>query len=270
MQKTTPERKINETTATTMLVPQPRSRRVWRRLETLLGVGAVHLFGVQDRGLQRMPTGFLAVDEVLQGGLPRGRIAEVYGPAGAGKTRFALHVAKAVIRSGGVAAVVDADCGIERGTLERMGIDPERLVIARPQNGEEAFEVVDQLLSSSAADLIVVDSVAALVPRAELDRGSETRSEAPTAHHARLMSHALRRLTAKAARAQAVVMLINQLRRTWGEDGVGSDVTTGGNALPYAAATRLSLTRCGRQTRVSLTKARFGHEGASALYESAG
>jgi recombination protein RecA len=115
--------------------------------------------------------------------------------------------------------------------------------------------------------VIVVDSVAALVPRAELQA---TTGSAPAGHHARLMSQALRRLTLQAARARAVVVFTNQLRRTWGEDGIGSDVTTGGHALPYAAATRLSVSRSGRQTRVLLTKARFGREGAGALLDTAG
>jgi recombination protein RecA len=242
-----------------------RARGVWRRLEALVGRGTVALFAPQDQGLKRVPIGQTAVDDVLDGGLPRGRIAEIYGPPGAGKTSLALRLCATTIAAGGVAAIVDADHGIERATLERAGLDPSRLVLARPRGGEEALQIVDELLSASAADVIVVDSVAALVPRAEL---LSTTGAAPPGHHARLMSQALRRLTMQTARARAVVVFTNQLRRTWGEDGVGSDVTTGGHALPYAAATRLSVTRSGRQTRVLVTKARFGREGSGALYDA--
>jgi len=241
-----------------------KARGAWRRLETLLGRGAVALFAPQDTPLGRLPTGYAALDEVLDGGLPRGRITEVYGPPAAGKTRLVLKLCGTTIAAGGVAAVVDVDHGIERATLERSGIDPNRLVIARPRGGEEALQIVDDLLSAQAADVVIVDSVAALVPRAELQAAT---GAAPAGHHARLMSQALRRLTHKAAKARAVLVFTNQLRRTWGEDGIGSDVTTGGHALPYAAATRLSVTRSGRQTRVLVTKARFGREGCGALLD---
>jgi recombination protein RecA len=256
--QTTTETKTKTATMTV------RGRSVWKRLEALVGRGAVALFAPQDQGLKRLPVGHVALDDVLDGGLPRGRIVEIYGPPGAGKTSLALRLCATTISNGGVAAVVDADHGIERATLERAGIDPSRLVIARPRAGEEALQIVGELLTASAADVVVVDSVAALVPRAEL---TATTTDAPAAHHARLMSRALRRLTLQAARARAVVVFTNQLRRTWGEDGVGSDVTTGGHALPYASATRLSVTRSGRQTRVLVTKARFGREGCGALYD---
>jgi recombination protein RecA len=247
------------------MAPTARARGVWRRLEALVGRGAVALFAPQDQGLKRMPTGYGALDDVLEGGLPRGRITEIYGPPGAGKTSLALRLCATTIAGGGVAAVVDVDHGIERSTLERAGVEPSRLVVARPRGGEDALQIVEELLTASAADVVVVDSVAALVPRAEL---AAKAGDAPAAHHARLMSQALRRLTLQAARAKAVLVFTNQLRRTWGDDGVGSDVTTGGHALPYAAATRLSVTRSGRQTRVLVTKARFGREGCGALYDA--
>jgi recombination protein RecA len=241
-----------------------RARGAWKRLEVLVGRGVVALFAPQDRGVKRLPFGQAALDEVLEGGLPRGRIVELYGPPSSGKTHLALQLCRTTIAGGGVAAFVDVDHGIERSTLVRAGVDADRLVIARPRGGEDALQIVDELLSASAADVIVVDSVAALVPRAEL---RSTTGASPPGHHARLMSQALRRLTMQAARAKAVVVFTNQLRRSWGEDGVGVDVTTGGHALPNAAATRLSLWRQGRAVRVVATKARFGREGCGALLE---
>jgi recombination protein RecA len=271
--RTTAKARTTTTTTTTPKPPttaptqarSPRAGGIWARLEALLGRGAVKLFAPQDRGLERLPVGQEVLDEVLEGGLPRGRIAEIYGPPGVGKTALALRLCRTTMARGGIAAFVDADHGLERSTLVRAGIDLERLVIARPAGGEEALQVVDDLLGASAADVIVVDSVAALVPRAEL---AAMTGAAPAGYHARLMSQALRRLTMQAARAKAVVVFTNQLRRSWGEDGVGVDVTTGGHALPYAAATRLSVTRQGRSTRVLATKARFGREGCGALFDA--
>jgi recombination protein RecA len=141
----------------------------------------------------------------------------------------------------------------------------EHLVIARPDSGEAALQVVDELLRAKAAEVIVVDSVAALVPRAELALPMGT---APAGHLARLMSQSIRRLTLQAAKSRAVVIFVNQFRRSWGEDGRGYDVTTGGNALVYAAATRLFLTRREEQVQVTLQKARFGDEGRTVALSS--
>ncbi len=154
--------------------------------------------------------------------------------------------------------MIDADGGLERATLSRCGVDAQKLVIARPDSGEQALQVVDELLRAKAADLIVVDSVAALVPQAELALPTGT---APAGHLARLMSQSMRRLTLQAAKSRAVVVFVNQFRRSWRQDGIGYDVTTGGNALVYAAATRLFLDRGPGGVSVTLHKARFGHEG---------
>lgn len=167
-------------------------------------------------------------------------------------------VCAAAQRRGSIAAVIDVDGGLERSTLSRCGVDAEHLVIARPDSGEAALQVVDELLRAKAAEVIVIDSVAALVPRAELSLPTGT---APAGHLSRLMSQSIRRLTLQAAKSRAVVVFVNQFRRTWGEDGRGYDVTTGGNALVYAAATRLFLTRGQGDVRVTLQKARFGQEG---------
>ncbi len=259
--------------ATNLDAPQPHNdpspvftagtlpKKLWKRLEALVGRGAVALFGTTEPvSLARLSTGMAALDEALNGGLPKGRLVEIAGPPAAGKTRLALQICASVQRAGGVAAVVDADHGLELSTLLRAGVNADQLVIARPEGGEAALHVVDELLRSRAADVIVIDSVAALVPRAEL---LGITGSAPAGHHARLMSQAVRRLTMQAARTRTVVVFVNQLRRNWGEDGRGFDITTGGNALVYAAATRLfvSVDPDGEQVRIALKKARFGAEG---------
>ena len=247
-------------TPTTSASTKPKAKSpLWRRLEALVGRGVVALFGTSEPvTLARLLTGLPDLDAALGGGLPRGRLVEIAGPPATGKTRLALQICAAAQRAGGVAAIIDADHGLELSTLVRAGIVAADLVIARPDGGEAALHVVDELLRNRAADVIVIDSVAALVPRAELI--GQTGS-APAGHHARLMSQAVRRLTMQAARSNAVVIFVNQLRRNWGEDGRGFDVTTGGNALLYAAATRLFVSSDNEQLRVVLKKARFGDEG---------
>ncbi len=235
----------------------------WKRLETLVGRGAVKLF-TSEPALTRFPTGVVELDGMLDGGLPRGRLVELFGPPGSGKTTLALRLCAAAHKAGGVAAYVDVDGGIDRRVLQRAHVDGDRLVIARPEGGEAALHVVDELLGAQAADIVIVDSVAALVPRAEM---LGMTGGSPAGHHSRLMSQAMRRLTLQAAKSGAVVVFVNQLRRNWGEDGKGVDVTTGGNALPYAAATRIALQRSGLATRMTLVKARFGMQGHSVVVD---
>ena len=238
---------------------RPAWRAALARLEALAGRSTVALFGAAEPPeLLRLSTGMPELDDVLQGGLPCGRLVEIAGPAGIGKTTLALTLCAAAQRRGAVAAYVDADHGLERATLHRVGVAADGLVIARPESGEQALHVVDELLRARAAEIIVVDSVAALVPLAEL---SGTTGTAPAGYLARLMSQSVRRLTLQAARSRATVVFVNQFRRNWGEDGRGFDVTCGGNALVYAAATRLFLTGDSEGVRVTLKKARFGSEG---------
>ncbi len=238
---------------------EPAVRRFRSVLQAMTERGVAALFGAAEpSALTRMSTDIPALDEALLGGLPVGRLVEVAGPPSSGKSTFALQLAAAVQRRGGTAAVVDADHGLERATLHKVGVDAERLVIARPHTGEQAMHVVDELLRARAAELIIVDSVAALVPAAEL---AGVTGSAPAGHLSRLMSQSLRRLTLQAAQSRAVVVFVNQFRRNWGDDGRGFDVTTGGNALVYAAATRLTLHKDAEGLRIIVKKARFGTEG---------
>lgn len=186
-------------------------------------------------------TGSLGVDIALGiGGVPRGRVVEVFGPEASGKTTLALHVAAEVQRMGGVAAFVDAEHALDPGYARRLGVDIDSLLISQPDTGEQALEIVDMLVRSGAVDLVVVDSVAALTPKAELE------GEMGDSHmglQARLMSQALRKLTGSINRSQAVVLFINQIRQKLGVMFGNPETTTGGNALKFYASVRLDIRR---------------------------
>ncbi|MBF0628640.1 MAG: recombinase RecA [Magnetococcales bacterium] len=186
-------------------------------------------------------TGSLSVDLALGiGGLPRGRVVEVFGPEASGKTTLALHVAAEVQQAGGVAAFVDAEHALDPSYARRLGVDIDQLLISQPDTGEQALEIVDMLVRSGAVDLVVVDSVAALTPKAELE------GEMGDSHmglQARLMSQALRKLTGSISRSQAVVLFINQIRQKIGVMFGNPETTTGGNALKFYASVRLDIRR---------------------------
>ncbi|MBF0340025.1 MAG: recombinase RecA [Magnetococcales bacterium] len=188
-------------------------------------------------------TGSLSVDLALGiGGLPRGRVVEVFGPEASGKTTLALHVAAEVQKAGGVAAFVDAEHALDPAYARRLGVDIDQLLISQPDTGEQALEIVDMLVRSGAVDLVVVDSVAALTPKAELE------GEMGDSHmglQARLMSQALRKLTGSINRSQAVVLFINQIRQKIGVSFGNPETTTGGNALKFYASVRLDIRRIG-------------------------
>ena len=207
-------------------------------------------------------TGCLSLDGALGiGGLPAGRVVEIYGPESSGKTTLMLEVIAGVQRAGGVAVFVDAEHALDLQYAERLGVDPQALLIAQPDHGEEALEITDVLVRSGAVDLVVIDSVAALVPKAEIegDMGD---------HHvglqARLMSQALRKLTGSAGRTGTTVVFINQLRQKIGVTFGSPEVTTGGNALKYYASVRIDIRRIGaikkaddpvgNRTRVKIVK----------------
>jgi recombination protein RecA len=188
-------------------------------------------------------TGSLGLDIALgTGGLPRGRIVEVYGPESSGKTTLALHAIAEAQRAGGVCAFIDAEHALDVGYARKLGVKTEELLISQPDCGEQALEIADMLVKSAAVDMIVVDSVAALVPRAELEGDM---GDSHVGLQARLMSQALRKLTATAAKSNTLVLFINQLRMKIGVMFGSPETTTGGNALKFYASVRLDIRRIG-------------------------
>jgi recombination protein RecA len=209
-----------------------------------------------------IPTGSLALDAALGvGGIPRGRITEIYGPEASGKTTLALHVIAEAQKAGGITAFVDAEHALDAVYASRLGVDVDALLVAQPDTGEQALDIVEMLLRSGALDVIVVDSVAALVPKAELEGEM---GDAPMGIQARLMSQGLRKLTAVINKAQTGMIFINQLRQKIGVAFGNPEVTTGGNALKFYSSVRLEVRRTnvlkrgeevvGNRTRVRVVK----------------
>ena len=212
--------------------------------------------------VEAIPSGSLALDRALGiGGFPKGRIVEVYGPEGAGKTMVSLHAIREAQKEAGTAAFIDAEHALDVGFARRIGVDVDGLIISQPDSGEQALEIVDTLVRSGAFDIIVLDSVAALVPQAELD------GEMGDSHmglHARLMSQALRKLAASINRSRTCVIFINQLRMKIGVMFGNPETTTGGRALGFYASLRLDIRRVaqikdgdeavGSRTRVKVVK----------------
>jgi recombination protein RecA len=190
--------------------------------------------------VETIPTGALTLDLALGGGLPKGRIIEIYGPESSGKTTVALHALAEVQKFGGVAAFVDAEHALDPVYAQALGVNIDELLVSQPDTGEMGLEVVDQLVRSSAIDVVVVDSVAALVPRAEIE------GEMGDAHvglQARLMSQALRKITGSIGKSQCTVIFLNQLRQKIGVSYGNPETTTGGNALKFYASVRLDIRR---------------------------
>jgi len=214
-------------------------------IEKQFGKGALMRLGTGEATVEVpvISTGSLGVDIALgTGGLPRGRMVEVYGPESSGKTTLALHVVAEAQKAGGVCAFVDAEHALDVGYARKLGVRTDDLLLAQPDCGEQALDIVEMLVKSDAVDVIVVDSVAALVPRAELE------GEMGDSHmglHARLMSQALRKLTALTARSKTLIIFINQLRMKIGVMFGNPETTTGGNALKFYASVRLDIRRIG-------------------------
>ncbi|MBF0114527.1 MAG: recombinase RecA [Magnetococcales bacterium] len=188
-------------------------------------------------------TGSLGLDLALGiGGLPRGRVVEIFGPESSGKTTLALHVVAESQRLGGVAAFVDAEHALDPAYARHLGVDVDQLLISQPDTGEQALEIVDMLVRSGAVDLVVVDSVAALTPKAEIEGDM---GDSHVGLQARLMSHALRKLTGSISRSNAIVLFINQIRMKIGVTFGNPETTTGGNALKFYASVRLDIRRIG-------------------------
>ena len=233
------------------------------QIERQFGKGSVMRLGDETRPpVEVIPTGSIALDVALGlGGLPRGRIVEIYGPESSGKTTLALHVVAEIQKKGGVAAYVDAEHALDPGYAKKLGVDIDELLISQPDTGEQALEITDTLVRSGGVDIVVIDSVAALTPRAELE--GEMGDQLPGLQ-ARLMSQALRKLTGSISKSNTIVLFINQIRMKIGIMFGNPETTTGGNALKFYASVRLDIRRIGaikdrdevvgNQTRVKVVK----------------
>lgn len=215
------------------------------RIDKTFGKGTVMRLGdKQVLDVESISTGSLGLDIALGvGGFPRGRIIEIYGPESSGKTTLAIHSIAECQKSGGIAAFVDAEHAFDRAYAEALGVDTENLLISQPDNGEQALEITENLIRSGAIDIIVVDSVAALVPRAEIEGEM---GDSKMGLQARLMSQAMRKLTAAIGRTGCTCIFINQLREKIGVMFGNPETTTGGNALKFYASIRLDIRRNGQ------------------------
>ncbi len=210
-------------------------------IEKQFGKGSIMRLGDAHKVVvECIPTGSLALDLALGGGLPKGRIIEIYGPESSGKTTIALHAIAEIQKSGGTAAFIDAEHALDPAYAKRLGVNVESLLISQPDNGEQALEITETLVRSNAVDLVVVDSVAALVPRAEIEGDM---GDSHMGLQARLMSQALRKLTGVINRSKTTVIFINQIRMKIGVMFGNPETTTGGNALKFYASVRMDIRR---------------------------
>lgn len=208
------------------------------------GDGSIMKLGeTQKIDVELLPSGSLSLDLALGGGYPKGRIIEIYGPESSGKTTLALHAIAEIQKQGGQAAFIDAEHALDPAYAKKIGVDTANLFISQPDNGEQALEICETLVRSGAVDLIVVDSVAALVPQAEIDGDM---GESQMGLQARLMSQAMRKLTGIISKSKATVIFINQIRMKIGVLFGNPETTTGGNALKFYASVRLDIRRIGQ------------------------
>ena len=232
------------------------------QIEKQFGKGSIMKLGeATHQQVECWPTGSLSLDLALGGGIPKGRVVEIYGPESSGKTTLTLHAIAEVQKAGGTAAFIDAEHALDPAYAKRIGVDVDNLLLSQPDNGEQALEITETLVRSNAVDLIVVDSVAALVPRAEIEGEM---GEAQMGLQARLMSQALRKLTGVISRSNSTVIFINQLRMKIGVMFGNPETTTGGNALKFYASVRMDIRRIsqikqgedavGNRTRVKVVK----------------
>ncbi len=235
---------------------------VFTQIERSFGKGAIMRLGDATRmKVETISSGAMTLDLALGGGLPKGRIIEIYGPESSGKTTLALHAIAAVQKSGGIAAFVDAEHALDPSYSKALGVDIDNLLVSQPDNGEAALEIVDQLVRSAAVDIVVIDSVAALTPRAEIEGEM---GETQVGLHARLMSHALRKVAGNIGKSGCTVIFLNQLRQKIGISYGNPETTTGGNALKFYASVRLDIRRTqtlkkaneeyGNRTKVKVAK----------------
>jgi len=233
------------------------------KIEKDFGKGTIMKLGDHAlENVQVIPTGSIGLDAALGiGGIPRGRVIEIYGPEASGKTTLAIHCIAEAQKNGGIAAIIDAEHTFDRNYAEKLGVDVENLLISQPDNGEQALEITDNLIRSGAIDIVVIDSVAALTPKAEIEGEM---GDSKMGLQARLMSQALRKLTANINKQNTSCVFINQLRDKIGVMFGNPETTTGGNALKFYASVRLDIRRSnqikegeeiiGSRTRVKIVK----------------
>ncbi len=233
------------------------------KIEKDFGKGTIMKLGDQAiENIQVISTGSIGLDAALGiGGLPRGRVIEIYGPEASGKTTLAIHAIAEAQKNGGIAAIIDAEHTFDRSYAEKLGVDIENLLISQPDNGEQALEITDNLIRSGALDIVVIDSVAALTPKAEMEGEM---GDSKMGLQARLMSQALRKLTANISKTNTSCVFINQLREKIGIMFGNPETTTGGNALKFYASVRIDIRRTnqikdgeeviGNRTRVKIVK----------------
>lgn len=208
------------------------------------GDGSIMKLGEAKKvDVELLPSGALSLDLALGGGYPKGRIIEIYGPESSGKTTLTLHAIAEIQKQGGTAAFIDAEHALDPAYAKKLGVDTDNLLVSQPDNGEQALEIAETLVRSNAVDLIVVDSVAALVPQAEIDGDM---GDSHMGLQARLMSQALRKLTGIINKSKATVIFINQIRMKIGVMFGNPETTTGGNALKFYASVRLDIRRIGQ------------------------
>ena len=234
------------------------------KLDKTYGKGSVMKMGdAPDKSVESISSGSLGLDIALGvGGYPKGRVIEIYGPESSGKTTLTLHAIAECQKKGGIAAFIDAEHAFDRFYAEKLGVDIENLIISQPDHGEQALEIADNLIRSGAIDMVVIDSVAALTPKSEIEGEM---GDSKMGLHARLMSQALRKLTGSISKTNCTVMFINQLREKIGIMFGNPETTTGGNALKFYASIRLDIRRStqiknsdgvvmGNKTRVKIVK----------------
>src|SRR3982075_3128888 len=251
-----------------------RSTEKWRAVATALtqierqfGKGSIMRLGDQpETVMQVIPTGSLAVDAALGvGGIPRGRVVEIFGPESSGKTTLSLQIIAQAQKAGGRAAFIDAEHALDSEYSKKLGVDTDNLLVSQPDNGEQALEIAEMLIRSGAVDVVVIDSVAALVPKAEIEGEM---GEAQMGLQARLMSQALRKLTGAVSKSKTCLIFINQLREKIGVMFGNPETTTGGRALKFYASVRMDIRRIasikdgdavvGGRTRVKVVKNKVG------------
>ena len=220
-------------------------RAAMEKIEKNYGKGTIMKLGEENiENIEVIPTGSIALDAALGvGGYPKGRIIEIYGPESSGKTTLAIHAIAEAQKNGGIAAFIDAEHAFDRFYAEKLGVEVDNLWISQPDNGEQALEIAEQLIRSSAIDIIVIDSVAALTPKAEIEGDM---GDSKMGLQARLMSQALRKLTAAINKTNTTCFFINQLRDKIGVMFGNPETTTGGNALKFYASVRLDIRRIGQ------------------------